>query len=44
MSESFTHIVNLAKKSSLPRTEFLEWLLFKDEDVKAVIFGFGYTI
>jgi len=41
MSQSFTHIVDLAKEVEPPEDGILTRTLFNDDDVKAVIFGFG---
>lgn len=41
MSDSFTHIVDLAKEVEPPDGGILTRTLFNDDDVKAVIFGFG---
>ena len=41
MSSNFTHIVDLAKEVEPPEDGILTRTLFNDDDVKAVIFGFG---
>lgn len=41
MSQSYTHIVDLAKEVVPPEDGILTRTLFNDDDVKAVIFGFG---
>ena len=41
MSQSYTHIVDLAKEVEPPDDGILTRTLFNDDDVKAVIFGFG---
>jgi quercetin dioxygenase-like cupin family protein len=41
MSANFTHIVDLAKEVDPPSDGILTRTLFNDDDVKAVIFGFG---
>ena len=41
MSDQFTHIVDLAKEAEPPEDGILTRTLFNDDDVKAVIFGFG---
>ena len=41
MSQGFTHIVDLAKEVEPPKDGILTRTLFNDDDVKAVIFGFG---
>ena len=41
MSSNFTHIVDLAKEVEPPEDGILTRNLFNDDDVKAVIFGFG---
>jgi quercetin dioxygenase-like cupin family protein len=41
MSQSYTHITDLAKEVEPPEDGILTRTLFNDEDVKAVIFGFG---
>ena len=41
MSEGFTHIVDLAQEVEPPDDGILTRTLFNDDDVKAVIFGFG---
>jgi hypothetical protein len=41
MSQAFTHIVDLAKEVEPPADGILTRTLFNNEDVKAVIFGFG---
>ncbi len=41
MSSSFTHFVDLAKEVEPPDDGILTRTLFNDDDVKAVIFGFG---
>ena len=41
MSISYTHIVDLAKEVEPPEDGILTRTLFNDDDVKAVIFGFG---
>ena len=41
MSQSYTHITDLAKEVEPPEDGVLTRTLFNDEDVKAVIFGFG---
>lgn len=38
---SYTHIVDLAKEVEPPNDGILTRTLFKGDDVKAVIFGFG---
>jgi quercetin dioxygenase-like cupin family protein len=41
MSQRYTHIVDLAKEVEPPEDGILTRTLFNDDDVKAVIFGFG---
>ena len=41
MSENYTHITNLAKEVEPPEDGILTRMLFNDDNVKAVIFGFG---
>ena len=41
MSQSYTHIVDLAKEVEPPEDGILTRTLFNDDNVKAVIFGFG---
>ena len=41
MSNSYTHIVDLASEIEPPDDGILTRTLFNDDDVKAVIFGFG---
>jgi quercetin dioxygenase-like cupin family protein len=41
MSANYTHIVDLAKEVEPPSDGILTRTLFNDDDVKAVIFGFG---
>ena len=41
MSQGFTHTVDLAKEVEPPEDGILTRTLFNDDDVKAVIFGFG---
>jgi quercetin dioxygenase-like cupin family protein len=41
MSSNYTHIVDLAKEVEPPDDGILTRTLFNDDDVKAVIFGFG---
>ncbi|MCA9077653.1 MAG: cupin domain-containing protein [Planctomycetaceae bacterium] len=41
MASNYTHIVDLAEEVELPEDGILTRTLFNDDDVKAVIFGFG---
>ena len=41
MSDSFRHIVDLAKEVEPPEDGILTRTLFNDDHVKAVLFGFG---
>lgn len=41
MSQEFTYIADLAKEVEPPEDGILTRTLFNDDDVKAVIFGFG---
>ena len=41
MSHNYTHIIDLAKEVEPPDDGILTRTLFNDDDVKAVIFGFG---
>ena len=41
MSDNYTHIADLAKEVEPPDDGILTRTLFNDDDVKAVIFGFG---
>jgi len=41
MSQHYTHFVDLAKEVEPPEDGILTRTLFNDDDVKAVIFGFG---
>jgi quercetin dioxygenase-like cupin family protein len=41
MSENYTHIIDLAKEVEPPADGILTRTLFNNDDVKAVIFGFG---
>ena len=41
MSDDFTHIIDLAKEVEPPEDGILTRTLFNDDDLKAVIFGFG---
>ena len=41
MTTQYTHIVDLAKEAEPPDDGILTRTLFNDDDVKAVIFGFG---
>ena len=41
MSQSFTHITDLAKEVEPPDNGILTRTLYNDDNVKAVIFGFG---
>ncbi|MCA9113288.1 MAG: cupin domain-containing protein [Planctomycetaceae bacterium] len=43
MTSSYTHIVDLAQEVELPEDGILTRTLFNDDDVKAVIFGFGQS-
>lgn len=41
MSQGYTHITNLAEEVEPPEDGILTRTLFNDDNVKAVIFGFG---
>ena len=41
MMHNYTHIIDLAKEVEPPEDGILTRTLFNNEDVKAVIFGFG---
>ena len=41
MSQVFTHIIDIAKEVEPPDDGILTRTMFNDDDVKAVIFGFG---
>ena len=41
MSDRFTHIIDLAKEVEPPDDGILTRTLFNDDDVEAVLFGFG---
>lgn len=41
MSDNFTQFIDLAKEVEPPEDGILTRTLFNDDDVKAVIFGFG---
>ena len=41
MSQSYTHIIDLAKQAEPPENGILSRKLFDDDRVKAVIFGFA---
>ena len=41
MQNNYTHIIDLAKEVEPPADGILTRTLFNDDDVKAVIFGFG---
>ena len=41
MSHNYTHIIDLAKEVEPPEDGILTRTLFNNDDVKAVIFGFG---
>ena len=41
MSRSYTHVADLAKEAEPPEDGILSRTVFNDEDVKAVVFGFG---
>lgn len=41
MSHNYTHIIDLAKEVEPPDDGILTRTLFNDDDVKAVMFGFG---
>ena len=41
MSDNYTHIVDIAKEVEPPDDGILTRTLFNDDDVKAVLFGFG---
>jgi len=41
VSKSYTHIIDLAKEVEPPDDGILTRTLFNDDDVKAVMFGFG---
>ena len=41
MSQGFTHLIDLAKEVEPPANGILTRTLFNNDDVKAVIFGFG---
>lgn len=41
MATEYTHIINLAKEVEPPEDGILTRTLFNNDDVKAVIFGFG---
>ncbi len=41
MSQGFTHIVDFANEVDPPEVGILTRTLYSDDDVKAVIFGFG---
>lgn len=41
MNQDYTHIVDLAKEVEPPKDGILTRTLFHDDNVKAVIFGFG---
>ena len=41
MNDNYTHIIDLAKEVEPPDDGILTRTLFNDDDVKAVIFGFG---
>ena len=41
MSHNYTHIIDLAKEVEPPKDGILTRTLFNDDDIKAVLFGFG---
>ena len=41
MNTGYTHIVDLAKEAEPPEDGILTRTLFNDDDLKAVLFGFG---
>ena len=41
VNQTYTHIIDLAKEVEPPEDGILTRTLFNDDDVKAVIFGFG---
>ena len=41
MNHNYTHIIDLAKEVEPPEDGILTRTLFNDDDVKAVLFGFG---
>ena len=41
MNQNYTHIIDLVKEVEPPKDGILTRTLFNDDDVKAVIFGFG---
>ena len=41
MSQSYTHVIDLAKEAEPPKDGILTRTLFNNDDVKAVMFGFG---
>ncbi len=41
MSDQYAHIVDLAKEATPPQQGILSHTVFQNDDVKAVVFGFG---
>lgn len=41
MSEQYTHIIDLAKEATPPEQGILSHTIFQNDDLKAVVFGFG---
>ena len=41
MSDQTTHIVDLAKEATPPEHGILSHTIFQNDDIKAVVFGFG---
>ncbi len=41
MSKQYTHIVDLAKEATPPEHGILSHTIFQNDDIKAVVFGFG---
>ena len=41
MSDHYTHIIDLAKEATPPEHGILSHTIFQNDDIKAVVFGFG---
>jgi len=41
VSDQYTHIIDLAKEATPPEHGILSHTIFQNDDVKAVVFGFG---
>jgi len=41
VSDQYTHIIDLAKEATPPEHGILSHTIFQNDDIKAVVFGFG---